>query len=212
MVNQEHPEDGGNAPSTPAAAPVFTGAARRRFTKAGAVAVGTVLTLKSQPGMAANSSSCVFAGPSAAGSFTINTKHSHMPKMGSCRAVSPGYWKTHKSEWPKQPWAPTLSMWDCTFEKIFPCSSSNTTYYGKKLGAVIGYTGGGTQDVARHLIAAYLNAMKGYTSPYLTTTLVQKIWSDYNSYAGYKPAGKVWTSTQISDYIKGTWGEGTFWA
>ena len=72
MVNQEHPEEGGSAPSNSAPAPAFTGAARRRFTKAGAVAVGAVLTLKSQSGMAANASSCVFAGPSQAGSFNIN--------------------------------------------------------------------------------------------------------------------------------------------
>lgn len=208
MVNQEHPEERGNTPPAPAAAPAFTGAARRRFTKAGAVAVGAVLTLKSQSGMAANASGCVFAGPSQAGSFNIN--HSRGPKTGYCKAVSPGYWKTHPEDWPKQPWDTTKSMWDCYFQKIFPCGTGSQ-FYNKKLGDVIGWGGGDIQDVARHLIAAYLNAMKGYTSPYLTTTKVQQIWNGYNSVAGYKPAGKVWSSTDISDYIKGTWGEGEFW-
>lgn len=208
MVNQEHPEEGGNAPSTPAAAPAFSGAARRRFTKAGAVAVGAVLTLKSQPGMAANSSGCVFAGPSAAGSFNIN--QSRGPKVGYCNAVSPGYWKQHPEDWPKQPWDLNKSMWDCNFQTIFPCGTSSE-FYNQKLGTVICWGGGGIQDVARHLIAAYLNAMKNYTSPYLTTTKVQEIWVGYNSIAGYKPAGKVWSASDISDYIKGTWGEGSFW-
>lgn len=208
MVNQEHPEEGGGTPPAPAEAPVFTGAARRRFTKAGAVAVGAVLTLKSQSGMASNANSCVFAGPSQAGSFNIN--HSRGPKVGYCRAVSPGYWKNHPEEWPKQPWDTSKSMWDCYFQKIFPCGT-RSEFYNKKLGDVIGWTGGGIQDVARHLIAAYLNAMKGYTTPYLTTALVKDIWVGYTSPAGYKPTGKVWTTENISDYIKGTWGEGSFW-
>lgn len=208
MVNQEHPEEGGSAPSTPAAVPVFTGAARRRFTKAGAVAVGAILTLKSQPGMASNASACVFAGPSAAGSFNIN--HSRGPKKGYCNAVSPGYWKNHQSDWPQQPWDLSKSMWDCNFQVIFPCGTSSE-FYNQKLSTVIDWGGGGIQDVARHLIAAYLNAMKGYTLPYLTTTKVQEIWAGYNSVAGYMPAGKVWSESDISEYIKGTWGEGTFW-
>jgi hypothetical protein len=207
VVNQEHPEEGGSAPSTPAPAPAFAGATRRRFTKAGAVAVGAMLTLKSQPGMAANASSCVFAGPSQAGSFNIN--HSRGPKVGYCNAVSPGYWKEHPEAWPKQPWA-SSSMWNCNFQKIFPVGTGSE-FYDKKLGDVIGWGGGGIQDVARHLIAAYLNAMKGYTLPYLTPAKVQEIWMGYNSVAGYKPAGKVWSESDISEYIKGTWGKGTFW-
>ncbi len=207
MVNQEQPEAGGSAPQTPAA-PVFTGAARRRFTKAGAVAVGAVLTLKSQPGMAANSSGCVFATPSAAGSFNIN--HSRGPQTGYCNAVSPGYWVTHQSDWPKQPGKPNKSMWDMNFQQIFPVGSGSQ-FFNQKLGTVIGWGGGGAQDVARHLIAAYLNAMNGWTNPYLTTSKVVEIWNGYNSVAGYKPAGKVWSASDISNYIKGTWGEGTMW-
>ncbi|MRV76448.1 hypothetical protein GJ700_32530 [Duganella sp. FT92W] len=208
MVNQEHPEGDKNAPQAPVATPVFTGAARRRFTKAGALAAGAVLTLKSQPGMAANSSGCVFATPSAAGSFAIN--RSHGPKVGYCNAVSPGYWKEHPTEWPKQPWATTKSMTECYFQKIFPVGRTSQ-FYNQKLITVIGWGGGDIQDVARHLIAAYLNAMKGYTSPYLTTAKVQEIWTGYNSAGGYKPAGKVWSSSDVSNYIKGTWGEGTMW-
>lgn len=209
MVNQEHPEGGGHAPQTPAETPAFSGAARRRFTKAGAVAVGAVLTLKSQPGMAANSSGCIFATPSAAGSFAINRSRS--PMVGSCNAVSPGYWKMHPEAWPKQPGKPTKSMWDYPFQNIFPVGR-NSTFFGQKLGDVIGWSGGDTQDVARHLIAAYLNAMLGYTNPYLTTQMVVAIWNSYNSPAGYAPAGRVWSSSDISNYIKGTWGEGKLWA
>lgn len=205
MVNQEHPEGGDHAPQTPAATPAFSGAARRRFTKAGAVAVGAVLTLKSQPGMAANASGCILASPSAAGSFNIN--HSRGPKTGYCNAVSPGWWKNNQSSWPKNG---NTSLWNVTFQTVFPCGGGSQ-FYNQKLGTVIGWGGGGEQEVARHMIAAYLNAVKGYTSPYLLPAQVITMWNGYNSVSGYKPAGKVWSSTDIVNYIKGTWGAGSLW-
>jgi hypothetical protein len=206
VVNQEHPEGDKQTPATPTAKPAFTGAARRRFTKAGAVAVGAVLTLKSQPGMAANSSGCIFATPSAAGSFNIN--HSRAPQTGYCNAVSPGWWKNNLSAWPKIPGShPPTSMTEQKFQNIFPVGNGSP-YYNQKLSVVIDWGGGDMQDVARHLIAAYLNAMKGWTNPYLTTAKVVEIWNGYNSFAGYKPAGKVWSARDVSNYIKGTWGEG----
>lgn len=209
MVNQEHPEGGvpqgdKQAPQAPAETPAFAGAARRRFTKAGAVAVGAVLTLKSQPGMASGPNPCSFATPSAAGSFNIN--HSRAPATGSCQARSPGYWGklANKGAWPKQAQNSQLSMWDQPFTDIFPYNGS--PYASMTLGEVINMSGGGLQDTARHLIAAYLNAAKGYTLPYLTTDKVKEIWLLNLSAAGFQPAGKVWNTTEISNYIKATWG------
>jgi hypothetical protein len=214
VVNQEHPEGGAGASQTPAAAPVFKGAARRRFTKAGAVAAGAMLTLKSQPGLAANPDKCIFASPSAAGSFAIN--RSRAPQVGSCEAKSHGYWKNWPNEWPrmqnpKSSSHKAVSMWNLDFDVIFPCALGSP-FYGQPMGTVIGWGGGGAQEVARHCIAAYLNAFKGYTSPYLTTAQVIDIWNGYNSAGGYraiKPNGRVWSEYDIANYIKGTWGDGT---
>lgn len=206
IVSDQEQHQGDAGAQTPATAPgpAFSGAARRRFTKAGAVAVGAVLTLKSQPGMAANASQCVFAGPSQAGSFAIN--HSRTPKIGYCDARSPGFWKKPDNRylWPKQPGSTTASLWDYPFASVFPYYAS--PYSTKTLGEIICMSGGGLQDVARHVIAAYLNALKGYTLPYLTPDKVKDIWVLHNSSAGYAPAGKVWTVDDISNYIKSTWG------
>jgi hypothetical protein len=62
------------------------GASRRRFTRAGAAASGVLLTLHSQPGMAAT----VCAGPSGFQSGLISARPND---PGACAGRSPGYWK-----------------------------------------------------------------------------------------------------------------------
>ncbi|GAB2860771.1 hypothetical protein GCM10027277_31760 [Pseudoduganella ginsengisoli] len=210
MSNQEHPEGGASAPQ--ADAPVFAGAARRRFTKAGAVAVGAVLTLKSQPGLA-EGNSCIFATPSAAGSFAVT--HSRAPTVGSCGGRSHGWWKQYRNKpyWPVRvppvAGATAISMWDWKFQYLFPCSSSSS-FYNKTLGYVINLGSGDAQTVARHCIAAWLNANAGYSTPYLSADKVVEIWTKYCT-SGFQPiaGGKIWTVDDIARYLQGSWGQGT---
>lgn len=214
MVNQEHPEGGapqGESQQAPAAAPVFTGAARRRFTRVGVAAVGAVLTLKSQPGMAANAYACSFASPSVAGSFNIN--HSRAPKIGYCTAKSHGWWKNHTGSWPASPFTANTNMANETFGKAFPPGGDarygpSSKYYNAKLGDVIGWSGNAdmAQEMPRHIIAAYLNAMTNRTNPYLTTMKLREIWAGYVS-GGFNPAGRVWTTKELVNYLLGTWGD-----
>lgn len=104
-------------------------------------------------------------------------------------------------------------MAELPFQAWFSCAYGSTLY-NQKLGTVIGWSGTDLKNVASCLIAANLNALNGFTTPHVTTATVSDIWKGYISPSGYtpiKPKGRTWTATDITKYIKGTWGEGNLW-
>jgi hypothetical protein len=198
--------DGGNpAPQLPTAAPgphsgsvkpAFAGAARRRFATRGAAAVGAILTVKSQPGMACT----VLNSPS--GNASGNLSHAPQQAAVVCQGLSPGYWKNHESEWHS---ACSSSM---KFHKRFNCSS-NSGFFDKTMISLLEPQHFDQNKVAMHCIAAYQNALKGYT-PFLKPEQVQAIWNEYWNTGGagsgyYTPiAGKQWYGADIVKYLAGT--------
>lgn len=204
MANQDQHD--GDTPQLPPAAPskaeqagtaqpAFAGAARRRFATKGAAVVGAILTVKSQPGMACT----ICHSPSGFASGNLN---SHNPHVVVCQGLSPGYWKNHTSAWHSN------CSPDMKFQRRFNCSSSSG-FYNKTMLTILSHQSYDKDNVAMHIIAAYQNALKGYTS-FLKPDRVQAIWNEYWRTGGsgrgyYTPmAGKKWYGPEIVAYLRGT--------
>ncbi|KQV79050.1 hypothetical protein ASD15_20505 [Massilia sp. Root351] len=185
----------GTAAEAGAAKPAFAGAARRRFATKGAAAVGAILTVKSQPGMACS----ICHSPSGFASGNLNSR---APEAVVCEGLSPGYWKNHTGSWHSS-CAPSMK-----FQRRFNCSSSSG-FYNKSMLTMLSHQDCDQDNVAMHIVAAYQNALKGYTS-FLKPDRVQAIWNEYWRTGGsgrgyYTPmAGKKWYGPQIVAYLRGT--------
>lgn len=204
MANQDQHDGATGSPQLPSAAPsvvetaappAFAGAARRRFATRGAAVVGAILTVKSQPGMAAS----VCHSPSGFASGNLN---SHNPHIVECSGLSPGYWKNHTEAWHSG------CKCETKFHKKFTVSASSE-FYGTDMLTILDHQSYDQDNVAMHIIAAYQNALAGKTS-FLSATKVQAIWNEYWSTGGsglgyYTPmAGKKWYGPEITAYLRGT--------
>jgi len=159
--------------------------ARRRLLRGGLSAVPVILTVSSRSVMASSTDRCTPASSFA----SINT--SRPDETFSCIGRTPGYWKQPQyfSQWPNgyQPEGPNATK----FNDIF---GSNGGYPGKTLLEVLNFKGGGTIAVARHVVAAVLNAASNKTpSTILSVQMVKDLWSDYVAQGYYEPtAGIKW--------------------
>jgi len=131
----------------------------------------------------------------------------------ACTGRTPGYWKQPQSfgSW-TPPCYPTTAggpgghnaallgghnatLFDALFTPHYP---------GKTLLDVLEMGGGPPNDVARHVVAALLNAMAGLT-PVLTVAAVKGIWSEYITKGYFEPtAGVYWGDAQIVSYLVST--------
>jgi hypothetical protein len=189
------------------------GAARRRFTRAGTVASGVLLTLHSQPGMAAT----ICATPSGYQSGLVSARN---PDPGACSGVSPGFWKNvesgpfdgkngngPKSPLPNKQW-PSGATPDTLFRTVFGTTTAMTETYGSDictLDWIMGANANWDKDnLGAHLVAAYLNVLAGFTG-YLTVNMLVNIWNELRDYGYFTPtAGVKWSSAQVVQYLKGT--------
>lgn len=169
------------------------GLARRRFGKAGAGASGVLLTLVSQPGMAAE----ICKAPS--GSLSGGLK-SHTGPAVACSGLSPGYWKNH-SGWPSGAETTTL------FSSVFYCAGLNKNTYGSTtttLGMILEHQSFDTSNLGMHMCATYLNIQSGRIG-FLTVPQLTQIWYDWQQYGYYSPtAGVKWDAARIVTYLTGT--------
>jgi hypothetical protein len=113
-----------------------------------------------------------------------------------CIGRTPGFWKqSHKFlHWPA-PYQPVATKGKpaTSFDSVFGMYGG---YPGKTLLKVL-QTGGndyGRDALARHIVAALLNAQKGWTPPgVLSVATVTSIWRDFVSRGYYEPtAGVRW--------------------
>ncbi|MFB9243769.1 hypothetical protein IV454_08860 [Massilia antarctica] len=214
-INQQQDRASGE-PAQPQASLSATGSARRRFTRTGLGVSGVLMTLASQPGMAANT--C--ASPS--GSLSNGLQSSHKPDNPvTCGGNSPGFYKNNPSGWPASP-AATSSR---TFKDIFPVNANQTALGNLTLMEVFNTNGGGKHaiggkgpfksedidphNVASHVLAAYLNILTG-RSTVLTEAQLRNIWREYQTTGGgklgyYAPtAGVKWYGDDIVAYLTTT--------
>ncbi|QNA98050.1 hypothetical protein [Massilia sp. Se16.2.3] len=181
------------------------GAARRRFTRAGLGAGGVILTLHSQPGMAAGSlATC--ASPS--GFMSIKTA-SHNPANSCSNNRSHGYWKTHSSAWKSRTGtSPTTRFADVLAARGSYSGLKNFTLL-EILEQPNPVKAIDRNNVAMQIVTALLNArssaMSGIPSV-LAEDKVVAIWDEFSLKGSYRPTGSAtpWTGAQLAAYLETT--------
>jgi len=179
-----------NLPDTDPAPLSPQGQSRRRFTRAGTVASGVLLTLHGQPGMAAEV--CTTASGSLSGGL-----QSFRGAKPTCAGRSPGYWKN--SSWPGGCDKST------PFSRVFACDARNfKSYGGVTLSAILVPKSFDKFGIGRHLVACWLN-VKGGLSTFQTERQLQAIWNEYQASGYYTPtAGVRWDGGRIAEYLQST--------
>jgi hypothetical protein len=165
----------------------------RRHLLRGAAGAGPVmLTLVSRP---------VIAGEACRTASAFGSINASRPGgTVYCSGRTPGYWKSH-TPWPSP----------------YKASGSHATQFDAVFGSVGGYPGmsllaalnlgaGGKDALARHIVAALLNAAQGWTpASILSATLVKAIWTSYVTKGYYSPtAGVNWNADQIVTWLLST--------
>ncbi len=157
-----------------------TGAvSRRRLLKGGAAVTPVILTLTSKPVLAAT---C----PTGSALASLNIS-GHAHQGVPCSGRTPDYWKQNQrfSDW-TLPYFPTLDpavMAGKTtlFNQAFdPDLATDMTL----LAAVQNSATGGEAAVRSHIVAALLNAAKGWNTAFLSVAQVQAIWNQYKTTGG----------------------------
>lgn len=174
----------GPAP-TPAPAPGTLSVARRRLLR-GTLGAAPVLMVSAPRSVMAGGGICVPASSFA----SINA--SRPDKQFTCSGRTPGYWKQEQwfGQWPA-PYIPD-GLSATLFNDVFGAARG---YPGKSLLYVLGLEGNpmGQGALARHIVAALLNAAAGLTLGVLDVGKVKGIWNEFVTKGYYEPtAGIQW--------------------
>lgn len=160
---------------------------RRRFAASGLAVSGAMLTLASRSVMSQT------ANRSPSG-FVSGNQSSHGPQPVSY-GRSPGYWKNHPSSWP-------IST-TTKFSSIFSCPKSSP-YAECTMMQLLTHQSFDTNNLGMHLVAAWLNARKGWT-PFLTEERVCGMFTEWQKVGYFTPtAGVKWYAPDIVNYLAAT--------
>lgn len=151
---------------------------RRRLLRGGLATAPALLTLVNRPVMAA-----VCRTPSAALSASLSRPNSGLYE---CLGKRPSTWaSTHINNWPSgkstELFSVAIGAWD--------------PFKNKTLLQMVGLNADSeSKDLAKHLVAAYLNALAGSTpTAVLSLPTIRKIWLDFSTLGYYEPtAGIRW--------------------
>lgn len=166
-------------------------ASRRRFGKTGLAASGVLATLASGPVLGYGK---VCKSPSGFLSGNLST-HGQPPL---CEGRSPGYWKNHGG-WP------VANRSTCKFSSVFTCKKGSP-YASITMLKLLSHQNFDKQNLGMHLVAAYLNALKGWT-PFLSIETIKAMFSEWQAGGYFSPtAGVKWDAGQIVDYLQRTQG------
>jgi hypothetical protein len=165
-------------------------ASRRRLLQGGLAAAPVLMTLVSRPVLAVQCTT-----PSGYVSLNASTAGRGV----NCTGHTPAYWANpvNFSQWPPGfiPQVPPgpLTRFNAQFEPDLPMNPT--------LLAVLGFTGSPTNDVARYVSAALLNAAAGLT-PVLSAQTVKHIWSEFATVGHFSPSsGASWNASEIIEYL-----------
>ena len=198
MIGMSDPTLTPSGSDQPSPAGVDASASRRRLLRGGLAAAPVLMTLLSRPVLGVVQTPSAFASGNA--SIPANSA-----LISSGR--SPAYWKQEQSF---ASWVPPL--YPITVQSVGGGGHQATLfdsvftphYRGKTLLDVLQSQGGPPDDVARHIVAAHLNVMVGWT-PVLTVKTVKGIWGEYMTQGYFEPnAGIHWNHTQIVSYLQST--------
>jgi hypothetical protein len=183
---------------------------RRRLLRGGLGAAPVLLTLVSRPVLG-------WGGGGGGGGqcFTpsgfVSMPTSQHGKPYYCSGRTPGYWKQpqHFSSWVGYYPTTTTGFGGHQASKFKDVFTPTPYPPQTTLLQVLELMGGPPNDVARHIVAALLNVMAGWT-PVLTVPVVQGIWSEYMTTGGgtvgyFEPtAGVKWYHDDIVNYLLST--------
>lgn len=160
---------------------------RRQFAKTSLGISGVILSLASRPVLG----DVVCKSPSG---FLSGNASTHGPQP-VCQGRSPGYWKNHVDSWP-------IST-DTQFNSVFPTSPSSV-YAQYTFLQLLDPKPDDFQKLGMHLVAAYLNAISGWT-PFLTVETILAMFAEWQSKGTFSPTATVqWSAAEIVNYLKAT--------
>jgi hypothetical protein len=146
-------------------------------------------------------------------SLSRNTSISQNGNYGTCTGQSPGTYMAQSDpnnqhggsySWPIPPSTPFHPTFSGRHFYITYQSNGQTVTRSLTMLEVLNNTNNlDSQQVAFHLIAAYLNCLNNWVSPLaLTTAGVQAIWTEWDTQGYYEPmAGVRWYAAEIKNYL-----------
>ena len=162
-------------------------ASRRQFTKASLGISGVILSLASRPVLG----NVVCKSPSG---FLSGNASTHGPQP-VCQGRSAGYWKNREGSWPVAT--------NTQFSSVFPVPSSSP-YAKYTLLQLLTPQDDDKHNLGLHLVAAYLNAISGWT-PFLSVETIVAMFAEWQSKGTFSPTATVqWTAPEIVVYLKAT--------
>lgn len=162
-------------------------AGRRQFTKASLGISSVILSLASRPVLG----NVVCKSPSG---FLSGNASTHGPQP-VCQGRSPGYWKNHEGSWP--------IATNTQFNSVFPGPSSSV-YAKYTFLQLLDHKKDDNHNLGMHLVAAYLNAVSGWT-PFLSVETILAMFTEWQSKGTFSPTATVqWTAPDIVAYLKAT--------
>lgn len=160
---------------------------RRQFAKTSLGISGVILSLASRPVLG----DIVCKSPSG---FLSGNASAHGPQP-VCQGRSPGYWKNQTESWP-------IST-DTQFSSVFPATPASV-YAQYTFLQLLDPQPDDAQKLGMHLVAAYLNAISGWT-PFLKVETLIAMFTEWQSKGTFSPTATVqWSATEIVNYLKAT--------
>ena len=185
------PTDKPSSTKPPSSASGVPKASRRRLLQGALAGAPVLMTLVSRPVLAVQCTS-----PSG----FVSANASTAGRGVNCTGHTPAYWANPANfgDWPSgfNPAPPGMvTRFNAQFDPDLPMNPT--------LLQVLMFPNTGTMsnDVARNVTAALLNAAKGLT-PVLTIQLVKHIWSEFGTTGFFSPSSGVhWNATEIIEYL-----------
>ena len=175
---------------------------RRRLLQGGLGAAPVLMTLVSRPVLG--------QGICQTPSGFVSANASNVGTTATCSGHTPAFWANSSNfgQWPSgfNPTNPQVTRFAGN-QGVFSNSPNSAPFNGNPtLVQALGFSGNSTNDVARYVSAAVLNAAKGLT-PVLTVPQVKAIWAEYGAtgygtVGYYSPtAGSRWSAQEIIAYL-----------
>jgi hypothetical protein len=134
------------------------------------------------------------ATPSAFGSVT-HASHATGKALACSGGRSPQAWADPSTEWP--PGLVRSGPNATQFHAIF----TGSRFTGKSLLDVLT----DVDPLGKFIVAAFLNARQGLTTPALTETVALNMWGEYSDRGFFEPTATVqWSAAEIVTYIQST--------
>jgi hypothetical protein len=189
MSGMPEPTDKPSSTEPPLSASGDPKVSRRRLLQGALGSAPVLMTLVSRP---------VLAVQCTTPSGFVSANASTAGRGVNCTGHTPAYWAnpSNFSQWPSGFNAAPPGMVTRFNAQFSPNLPMNPT-----LLVVLGFTGSPTNDVARYVSAALLNAAAGLT-PVLSIPAVKHIWSEFATSGSFSPSSGVhWNFSEIIEYL-----------